>query len=294
MDKKRTVLHFILQYIGITIASIMYAMALAWFLNPNQLAPGGVSGIAIVLKEIFPFLPGIGALILIFNIPILLLGVWKFGVKFTISTIYTVVFSSIVIDLIPSIPGIKAITMDPMLAAVIGGALHGIAIGILFRLETTTGGTDVIIKIIRQKKPHLKTGQLYIILDLVILAASAVAFRNIEVALYAGITIYITSAVMDKALYNGDQQTMVYIVSAKRKIIADRMLQELDLGVTMLQAVGAYKNNETEVIMCVMRKATLVKVRNLLKEVDPDAFMIVSTANEVFGEGFKNQYETEI
>ena len=284
MDKKRTVLHFILQYIGITIASIMYAMALAWFLNPNQLAPGGVSGIAIVLKEIFPFLPGIGALILIFNIPILLLGVWKFGVKFTISTIYTVVFSSIVIDLIPSITGIKAITMDPMLAAVIGGALHGIAIGILFRLETTTGGTDVIIKIIRQKKPHLKTGQLYIILDLIILAASAVAFRNIEVALYAGITIYITSAVMDKALYNGDQQTMVYIVSAKRKIIADRMLQ----------AVGAYKNNETEVIMCVMRKATLVKVRNLLKEVDPDAFMIVSTANEVFGEGFKNQYETEI
>lgn len=272
----------------------MYAMALAWFLNPNQLAPGGVSGIAIVLKEIFPFLPGIGALILIFNIPILLLGVWKFGVKFTISTIYTVVFSSIVIDLIPSITGVKAITMDPMLAAVIGGALHGIAIGILFRLETTTGGTDVIIKIIRQKKPHLKTGQLYIILDLVILAASAVAFRNIEVALYAGITIYITSAVMDKALYNGDQQTMVYIVSAKRKIIADRMLQELDLGVTMLQAVGAYKNNETEVIMCVMRKATLVKVRNLLKEVDPDAFMIVSTANEVFGEGFKNQYETEI
>ena len=284
MDKKRTALHFILQYIGITIASIMYAMALAWFLNPNQLAPGGVSGIAIVLKEIFPFLPGIGALILIFNIPILLLGVWKFGVRFTISTIYTVVFSSIVIDLIPSITGIKAITMDPMLAAVIGGALHGIAIGILFRLETTTGGTDVIIKIIRQKKPHLKTGQLYIILDLVILAASAVAFRNIEVALYAGITIYITSAVMDKALYNGDQQTMVYIVSAKRKIIADRMLQ----------AVGAYKNNETEVIMCVMRKATLVKVRNLLKEVDPDAFMIVSTANEVFGEGFKNQYETEI
>ena len=184
--------------------------------------------------------------------------------------------------------------MNPMLAAVIGGALHGIAIGILFRLETTTGGTDVIIKIIRQKKPHLKTGQLYIILDLVILAASAVAFRNIEVALYAGITIYITSAVMDKALYNGDQQTMVYIVSAKRKIIADRMLQELDLGVTMLQAVGAYKNNESEVIMCVMRKATLVKVRNLLKEVDPDAFMIVSTANEVFGEGFKNQYETEI
>ena len=196
MDKKRTVLQFILQYIGITIASIMYAMALAWFLNPNQLAPGGVSGIAIVLKEIFPFLPGIGALILIFNIPILLLGVWKFGVKFTISTIYTVVFSSIVIDLIPSITGIKAITMDPMLAAVIGGALHGIAIGILFRLETTTGGTDVIIKIIRQKKPHLKTGQLYIILDLVILAASAVAFRNIEVALYAGITIYITSAVI--------------------------------------------------------------------------------------------------
>lgn len=272
----------------------MYAMALAWFLNPNQLAPGGVSGIAIVLKEIFPFLPGIGALILIFNIPILLLGVWKFGVKFTISTIYTVVFSSIVIDLIPSITGIKAITMDPMLAAVIGGALHGIAIGILFRLETTTGGTDVIIKIIRQKKPHLKTGQLYIILDLVILAASLWRSEILRLLFMRELLFILLQRLWIRRCTTATQQTMVYIVSAKRKIIADRMLQELDLGVTMLQAVGAYKNNETEVIMCVMRKATLVKVRNLLKEVDPDAFMIVSTANEVFGEGFKNQYETEI
>ncbi len=105
----------------------------------------------------------------------------------------------------------------------------------------------------------------------------------------------ILASKIDLGIIIGLMQTLVvYIVSAKRKIIADRMLQELDLGVTMLQAVGAYKNNETEVIMCVMRKATLVKVRNLLKEVDPDAFMIVSTANEVFGEGFKNQYETEI
>lgn len=157
MDKKRTVLHFILQYIGITIASIMYAMALAWFLNPNQLAPGGVSGIAIVLKEIFPFLPGIGALILIFNIPILLLGVWKFGVKFTISTIYTVVFSSIVIDLIPSITGIKAITMDPMLAAVIGGALHGIAIGILFRaLKLQQAELTLLLKLSDRRNLILK------------------------------------------------------------------------------------------------------------------------------------------
>lgn len=294
LNKKKNILHFILRYIAITVGAAMYAIALTWFLDPNQLAPGGVSGIAIILKEIFPMLPGLGTLILIFNIPILILGVWKFGVKFTISTIYTVVISSIMMDVMPGLTGIDAITRDPMLAAVIGGALHGISAGVLFRLETTTGGTDVIIKIIRQKIPHLKTGQLYIITDLIILAASALAFRNIEVALYAAVTIYITSMIMDKALYNGDQQTMVYIVSAKREILADRMLKELDLGVTMLQAVGAYENTPTEVIMCVMRKSTLVKVRNLLKEVDPDAFMIVGTANEVFGEGFKDHYETEI
>lgn len=292
-DAKR-VMKFILRYICITLGCLLYAIAIALFLDPNNLAPGGVSGIAIVVKEFFPMLPGVGMLILIFNVPIMLLGIWKFGIKFILSSVYTLIVSSVMIDVLPSVLNIKAITMEPMLAAVFGGAVFGVALGVMFRLETTTAGMDIIVKIIRQKKPHLKTGQIYIILDIVILIASAIAFRDIEVALYAGIAIAVSSVIMDKTLYGADQATLVYIISDRRKIIAVRMLQELNLGVTMIKGIGAYNSEPTEVIMCAMRKQNLVKVRNLLKETDPNAFMIISSANEVFGEGFKDPYKVEI
>lgn len=292
--KSKAILKLFLRYLFITFTAFLYAVGISLFLNPNNLAPGGVSGIAIILKEVFPVLPGIGMLILIINIPILLIGAWKFGVKFIISTLYTLVVSSVLIDILPMVLNIESVTENAMLASVIGGAVFGLGMGLMFRMETTTGGMDIIVKLVKQKKPHLKTGQIYFLLDVAVLVASAVAFHNIEVALYAAIAIYVSTIVMDKAIYGGDEATLVYIISEKRKIIAVRMLQELDVGVTMIQGMGAYSNEHTEVILCVMKKQTLVKVRNILKEVDGDAFMIVSSANEVFGEGFKDHFKAEI
>ena len=290
----KAVIKIFLRYVFITLTALLYAVGIALFLNPNNLAPGGVSGIAIILKEIFPALPGVGMLILIINIPIMIIGAWKFGIKFIISTLYTLIVSSVLIDVLPMILKMNAITNDPMLASVIGGAVFGLGMGLMFRMETTTGGMDIIVKIIKQKKPHMKTGQIYFLLDSAVLVASAFAFNNIEVALYAAIAIYVSTIVMDKAIYGGDEATLVYIISQKRKIIAIRMMQELEVGVTMIQGMGAYSNGHTEVIMCVMKKQTLVKVRNILKEVDGEAFMIVSSAKEVFGEGFKDHFKAEI
>lgn len=292
--KENNVGKFIFRYVCITFAALMYAVAISLFLDPNNLAPGGITGLAIVVKKLLPMMPGVGMLTLIFNVPIMILGIWKFGLKFILSTLYTLIVSSVMIDVVPVAMGMTSITTDPVLASVMGGALFGVAMGIMFRLETTTGGMDIIVKFIRQKKPHLKTGQIYIILDIVILIASAFAFRNIEVAMYAGIAIAVSSALMDKTIYGADQATLVYIISEERKIIAERMLKELDLGVTMIQGVGAYNNEQTEVIMCVMRKHNLVKVRALVKETDANAFMIISSANEVFGEGFKDHYKVEL
>ena len=129
---------------------------------------------------------------------------------------------------------------------------------------------------------------------MVILAASAMAFKDVEVALYAAIAIYVSTVVMDRAIYGGDEATLVYIISEKRELIARRMMKEVNVGATMIQAKGAYSNETTEVIMCVMKKQTLVKVRNILKQTDSSAFMIVSSANEVFGQGFKDHFKTEI
>ncbi|WP_302630388.1 YitT family protein [uncultured Eubacterium sp.] len=279
---------------GITMASLLYAVGVGVFLNPNNLAPGGVSGIAIILKKIFPVLPGVGMLILIINIPIMIVGWKKFGLRFIISTSYALVISSLFIDIIPKMIDVDSVSDNPMLSSIIGGAAFGLAMGLLFRMETTTGGMDIIVKIVRGKYPHLKTGQIYLLLDIVILIASAFAFSNVEVALYAAIAIYVSTLVMDKAIYIGDEATLIYIMSKKRKQIADYMMKELDVGVTFIKSKGAYSNTDGEIIMCVMRKQRLAKVRTALKETDPEAFMIVTSANEVFGEGFKSHFKADI
>ena len=278
----------------IFMASLLYAVGVGVFLNPNNLAPGGVSGIAIILKKIFPVLPGVGMLILIINIPIMIVGWKKFGPRFIISTSYALVISSLFIDIIPKMIDADSVSDNPMLSSIIGGAAFGLAMGLLFRMETTTGGMDIIVKIVRGKYPHLKTGQIYLLLDIVILIASAFAFSNVEVALYAAIAIYVSTLVMDKAIYIGDEATLIYIMSKKRKQIADYMMKELDVGVTFIKSKGAYSNTDGEIIMCVMRKQRLAKVRTALKETDPEAFMIVTSANEVFGEGFKSHFKADI
>ena len=193
---------------------------------------------------------------------------------------------------------VDSVSDNPMLSSIIGGAAFGLAMGLLFRMETTTGGMDIIVKIVRGKYPHLKTGHIYLLLDIVILIALAFAFSNVEVALYAAIAIYVSTLVMDKAIYIGDEATLIYIMSKKRKQIADYMMKELDVGVTFIKSKGAYSNTDGEIIMCVMRKQRLAKVRTALKETDPEAFMIISrvvtSANEVFGEGFKSHFKADI
>ncbi|WP_370750064.1 YitT family protein [Eubacterium sp.] len=292
--KQKQVVKKIFRYVFITFTAALYAVGIALFLNPNNLAPGGISGIAIILKKMFPGLPGVGMLILLINIPILAVGIKKFGIKFILSTMYSLIVSSVLIDILPIVFNVNGVTDNKMLASVIGGATFGLGMGLMFRLDTTTGGLDIIVKIIKQKKPHLKTGQIYFLLDVVILAASAMAFKDVEVALYAAIAIYVSMVVMDRAIYGGDEATLVYIISEKRELIARRMMKEVNVGATMIQAKGAYSNETTEVIMCVMKKQTLVKVRNILKQTDSGAFMIVSSANEVFGQGFKDHFKTEI
>ena len=292
--KQKQVVKKIFRYVFITFTAALYAVGIALFLNPNNLAPGGISGIAIILKKMFPGLPGVGMLILLINIPILAVGIKKFGIKFILSTMYSLIVSSVLIDILPIVFNVNGVTDNKMLASVIGGATFGLGMGLMFRLDTTTGGLDIIVKIIKQKKPHLKTGQIYFLLDVVILAASAMAFKDVEVALYAAIAIYVSTVVMDRAIYGGDEATLVYIISEKREFIARRMMKEVNVGATMIQAKGAYSNETTEVIMCVMKKQTLVKVRNILKQTDSGAFMIVSSANEVFGQGFKDHFKTEI
>lgn len=289
-EKTKKIAKFIGRYIVITFAACIYAVGISMFLDPNNLAPGGLTGAAVILTRIIPIT--LGTLIVIMNIPIMILGAWKFGARFTLSTLYTLVVSSAFMEVFERMGYV--ITHDKILAALVGGTLMGAGMGLCLRMETTTGGIDIIIKVLRQKYRQVKSGEMYLIIDGLILAAAALYFKDIEVSMYAGVAIVVSTYILDKVLYGSDEAKLVYIVSNKRKIIATRMMVELNMGVTLVEGKGAYNMENTEVIMCVMHKQNLTKVRNLVSEVDPEAFMIVSSATEVFGEGFKGHTDVEM
>lgn len=289
MVEKKTVKQRIKDYVVITFASAVYAVAVSLFLDPNSLAPGGVTGIAIILNR----LTGLetGTWVLFINIPIIALGTWKLGWRFILSTGYCTLISSLFINLLSPF---GAVTEDLLLAAVAGGCLMAVGLGLVFKSGATTGGTDIIVKLLRIRFPQLKTGFLFFVTDAVIVAASGIVFKNVDVALYAGIVIAINSLLMDVVLYGRDGAKLVFIISDKHENITKRILEELDIGVTYISGSGAYSGKEKNVIMCVMKKQISPRAEAIVREEDPLAFMIVTSATEIFGEGYKSIYSEKI
>lgn len=287
--KPKNIKRVIKNYIVITFASIIYAAGVSLFLDPNNLAPGGLTGIAIILNRLI-YVPT-GTLILLLNIPLILLGMWKFGWRFILSTSYAIVAISIATDLMAPF---EAVTHEPILAALAGGGLAAFALGMVFRSGATTGGVDIVVKLLRLKYPYLRTGSLFMIMDVAVAACSAIVFHNIETALYAMIAIFVMSYIMDFVLYGGDEAKLIYIISDKPDEIAERILTEIDLGVTYLQGEGGYSSQKKKVIMCVTKKQQAPGIEVVVKEEDPHAFMIITSASEIYGEGYKNIFAEKI
>ena len=288
-EQKKTWKRRVLDYLMITVASFIYAVAVSLFLDPNSLAPGGVTGIAIILNR----LSGLetGTWVLIINVPIIILGMWKFGLHFILSTLYCTAATSFFINLLATF-GVA--TEDRLLAALVGGALMAVGIGLVFKAGATTGGTDIIVKLLRLRFPHLKTGSLFLITDATIVTASAFVFKDLDVALYAGLVVFVNSVLLDVVLYGRDGAKLIFIISDVHASITKRLLEELDIGVTYISGTGAYSGKEKSVIMCVMKKQISAQVEVIVREEDPDAFMIVTSATEIFGEGYKSIYSEKL
>lgn len=278
-----------LDYLMITFACVVYAAAVALFLDPNSLAPGGVTGIAIILNRLTQI--ETGTWIMLINIPILLLGTWKFGLRFIVSTFYCTMLISVCTN---RLSPIGAVTENPFLASITGSALAAIALGCIFKAGATSGGQDIIVKIIRLKAPHLKTGMIFLITDAVIVAASAVVFKDIDTAIYAGLTVVLISRIMDIVLYGQDEAKLFYIISEHPARIARRLLENLEVGVTFLQGEGGYTSEDKRVIFCAVKKRLAPKVEVIVKEEDLKAFMIVTSATEIFGEGYKSYFSEKL
>lgn len=289
MTESKSMKRHILDYGIIALAAILYAIGVSLFLDPNNLASGGITGIAIILNRITGL--ETGTLYLILNIPIVLLGLWKFGWKFMISTAYAILLTSAFTNLLA---GYTVITTEPLLAAAAGSVFLAVGIGLIFKAGATTGGTDILIKILRLRYKHVKTGRLFFITDFFIVTISGLLFRDFNIAMYAMIAVVITGKVLDLVLYGADEAKLIYIISEKPEQITGRLLDEIDSGVTYLKGIGGYSNEAKRVIMIVTKKQQAPRVEEVVKEEDAGAFMIVTNANEIYGEGYKSLFSEKI
>ncbi|MBQ3514475.1 MAG: YitT family protein [Lachnospiraceae bacterium] len=270
------------KYMFFLLASLSYAIGISLFLDPNQLAPGGIVGICVILHQFTHI--STGTLYFVLNVPILILGFIKFGSKVMMDTLFMVVLNSIFTNYFTAY---GPVTKEYLLAAIAGSVLVGVGIGIVFRQGATTGGIDIIVKLLRSKFPHMSTGKIFMILDILVVTISGIVFGNFNLAMYAFIAVVFSSKVVDYILYGDDEAKLIYIISNSQKEITERLLKEANVGVTFIQGSGGYSKTNYEIIMCVVRKRLSPKVEEIVKEEDEKAFMIVCRASEIFGEGYK-------
>ena len=270
------------------LGSILYALSVNIFTAPNQIAPGGVTGIA-TLVNYLTGLP-IGTGILVVNLP-LFVASWRFlGRDATLRTAVVTVVSSVIIDV--TAPFVPPFQGDKILTAVFGGVLAGAGLGLIFMRGATTGGSEIVARLLERRFRHIPIGRLILMVDAVVVATAAVVYRNLESALYAMILIFVSSMVMNRLIYGGDSGKMLLIMTQKEKEVANAVMETLERGVTILHAEGAYTGEPRRVLLVAVRPAQVYTLRMLVYDQDPQAFIIVVSTDEVLGEGFK-QVEKE-
>ena len=273
---------YIVEYVETIVGSFIMAVAVSLFLLPNELSSGGFSGIATIAYYIF-HIP-MGMTILILNIPLFILAIYKLGKNFFVKTIVGTVGLSVFIDILDKYP---AVTEENILACVYGGILTGIGTALILKAHSSTGGSDLVTTIIKQYNPKIELGRVLVIIDAGIVAANVIFLKNFEIGLYSAIAIYIMGVMID-VIFEGIFFTkLLFIISDKSEEIAKEIETKVERGVTGLYGKGMYTNSEKLVLICAVRRHDVAIAKNLINSIDKDAFVIVTNSREVLGYGFK-------
>lgn len=285
---KREIKSIVLDYAVITLGLIVAAIGIRAFLVPGRIASGGVSGIAIILYHKFKFKVGLSMLLM--NIPLFLMGIKSFGKGYGLKTLYGTIFLSVFVDLIeyivPNIDMVVDYTKggNLLLAPIYGGVITGLGIGIVMKYGGSTGGTDIIAQIL-SKITKIPTGYAMMLVDFMVIIAATVVF-GWEAALYAIICLYATGIFIDKTLDGVSYSKMVLIISDEYEKIKDVILYDIERGGTGISANGLYTNNEKKMILTVLANKEIHGLKEFIKNIDSNAFIIVTDVHEVYGEGF--------
>ena len=273
---------YVVKYALVALGSALFAAGFQFFLYPNSIIVGGVSGIAMIIN----FLTGlpVGIMTIVLNIPLFIIA-WKhFGGKFIISSLVGMMLSSLLVDIMATLD--YSPTGDMLLACLIGGAIKGFGLGIIYYAGATTGGTDIIAKFVRLRFPYINFGTIVLLTDAVIIIAFAMIFDRVEAAMYAVIAMFVVSKVIDLVLYGIDNSSVCYIISENSEQLVKDITDKLHRGVTILSGEGAYSHKDKQVLLCVIKRTQIADIRKIIKNIDENAFFIVSDAKNVFGKGF--------
>lgn len=266
----------------IVVGSVIYAAGFVFFMYPNSIVAGGVTGIAMIINLLTGF--PIGVLIIVINVPLFFIAWRAFGLRFIMLSLIGMLVSSVMVDTV-SLLGVN-ITSDPLLASIYGGLLMGAGLGIVYTTGATTGGIDIAAKLLRVRYPHVNYGSMILMLDVIVIVSFMLIFKRYDTCMYALISIFLVSQVVDFFLYGAVSAKLCYVVTEKSGMIKDAIGDELNRGATLFRGEGAHTGKEKDVIMCVLKRQQIVELRRIVYRYDEDAFMIVSDAREVFGNGF--------
>lgn len=269
------------NYLGITLGALLTAVALNMFLIPNKIAAGGVSGFATVLHYLLG-LP-VGMTMLALNIPLFFASVKVLGAKFGMNTLFGAAILSVATDL--TAPFMPVLTQDILLSSVYGGVLSGVGMGLVFRFKGTTAGTDLLAAMLH-KAFHIRVGQALLGVDFFVIASAGVAFASAELSLYALISLFVTTKIIDLIQEGPSTSKAFLIITDEPEAVAQAIFRELARGVTFFQAKGGYTGKTRDVLLCVVNTSEVTKLRDIVNEIDRMAFIIVADVHEVMGEGF--------
>ena len=281
----------VIAYLWITLASVIYAVGFNWCYEPNQIGFGGITGVGQIINHFIPGIP-IGTAVILLNIPLFLLGWRLLGGHLLVSSLYAMLVSSVFVDLLHLFYTFQP--MEPFLACVFGGVIIGLSLGIIFLQGATTGGTDLIARLLKLKLAWLPMGKLLMLVDLLVIAAVALVFRSIYSALYGVVTLYLSSFVMDQVLYGIDNAKVAYIISPEYKKINDAVIRDMERGVTILNGTGGWTGEDKRVLLVAFKQRQIVALKRTVKEIDPEAFLIVCPAHEVLGNGFRRYQQNDL
>jgi uncharacterized membrane-anchored protein YitT (DUF2179 family) len=269
----------------ILLGGLAFALGFAIFLEPYQINGGGVAGLAMVFCTLTNF-SSTGTVTMVVNIPLFIIGYRRLGKRFFFGSLIGTISSSVLLDLF--LLYLPTVTTEPLLAALYGGVLVGFGCGLMLSRNGSSGGVDIMVRLLKQKFRNMSAGKLMIAIDIVIIAITGIAFRDLNKALYSMVTLYVSSIVLDGVVYGFDYSKVAFIVSDHYQEVARALITKLSRGVTLLQGEGAYTGAEKRVILCAIKRQQMAELKEIVTEIDPNAFIILQEAHQILGDGFEH------